>query len=105
MSTSLTFYRVTQGGLTLSVRATPKASRDAVSGIMQMPDGVVLKISVTAPPDKGQANDAVCRLIAAKLGLPKSAVAVISGHTDRRKVVHVSGDPETLVPLMQSWTP
>ncbi|MBL8628725.1 MAG: DUF167 domain-containing protein [Rhodospirillaceae bacterium] len=105
----MSFYRVAPGGLTLSVRVTPKASKAAINGTMAMPDGEVLKVSVMAPPDKGKANQAVCDLIAAKLGLPKSAVTVISGHTDRRKVVQVSLDQKAvdtnaLIAVVGEWT-
>ncbi len=99
----MTFYRAVPDGLNLSVRVTPKASKDAIAGTIAMPDGVALKLSVSAPPDKGKANQAVCELLAAKLGLPKSAVAVISGLTDRRKVVHVSGDTIALTQAVQHW--
>jgi hypothetical protein len=99
----MSFYRAVPDGLNLAIRVTPKSSKDDVIGTIAMPDGVVLKVSVSAPPDKGKANQAVCDLLAAKLGLPKSAVAVISGITDRRKIVHVSGDTTALVAAVQGW--
>jgi len=99
----MTFYRAVDGGLTLSVRVTPKASQTGVHGTIAMPDGMALKVAVSAPPDKGKANQAVCDVIAKELGLPKSAVAVISGATDRRKVLRVSGDVAALTAALQKW--
>jgi uncharacterized protein (TIGR00251 family) len=52
--------------------------------------GVVL-IRVTAPPVEGRANQAVCRLLARKLGLPLSSVGVVRGERSRDKLVEVEG--------------
>jgi uncharacterized protein (TIGR00251 family) len=90
------FYRADAEGLVLTLRVAPKASRDAIAGIMPTPDGHALKISVTAPPDKGKANMAVCALLAKAFGVAKSSVAVVSGETDRRKIVRIAGEPARL---------
>lgn len=50
-----------------------------------------LKIRVRAVPDKGAANAAVLKLLAKSLGVPKSALELISGHTARVKTVRVTG--------------
>ena len=49
------------------------------------------KVRVTAPPERGKANDAVVRLVAATLGLPRSAVTIVSGHGTREKTVEIVG--------------
>jgi uncharacterized protein YggU (UPF0235/DUF167 family) len=90
-------------GLVLAVKAAPKASRDAILGVMATPDGHALKVAVTAAPDKNKANVAVAALVAKALGVPKSAVQVIAGATDRRKLLHVDGDPAALSALAQKW--
>ncbi|MDX2144302.1 MAG: DUF167 family protein [Rhodospirillaceae bacterium] len=100
----MTFYRRASGGITLTVRATSKASADKVDGVAAMPEGPALKIKVGAPPDKGKANAAICALLARALGVPKSAVTISSGATDRRKVVAVTGDPDALIAIAQQWT-
>lgn len=76
----------------LSVKVSPKASRNAIQGWM----GEALKISVTAAPERGKANEAVIALLAETLNLPKAAVEVIRGHTQARKLVQIHGlsDPE-----------
>ncbi len=90
------FYRADADGLLLTLRVSPKASREAIVGVMPTQDGHALKISVTAPPDKGKANAAVVALLAKAFGVAKSSVAVVSGETDRRKIVRIAGDPATL---------
>ena len=53
------------GGIALTVRLTPKGGRDAIDGIKVLGDGrPVLKARVRAAPSEGEANDALCRLIA-----------------------------------------
>jgi len=78
----ITISRAAQG-VTISVLVQPGASRDRLCG----EHGGRLKLSVSAPPEKGRANKAVCRLLAAELGLNRSQVRVISGHTSRQKEV------------------
>jgi uncharacterized protein (TIGR00251 family) len=70
------------------VRLTPRGGRDAITGLRD--DGVVVA-RVSAPPVDGQANEALCRLLAKALGVPRSAVAVVRGQTARDKVVRVAG--------------
>ena len=48
-------------------------------------------VRVTAPPDEGKANAAVCKVVADALGLPKSAVTVVRGHTARTKTLEIAG--------------
>ena len=50
-------------------------------------------IRVTAPPEGGKANAAVCELIANVGGVPKSNVAVLRA-SSRNKLVEVDGADE-----------
>lgn len=99
------FFRAGGSGLTLTLRVSPKSSRDAIEGVMPTPDGWALKVAVTAPPDKGKANAQVIALLAKAFGLAKSKVTVTIGETDRRKVVHLAGDPAALMAVAQQWMP
>ena len=97
--------RKARDGLLLAVRATPKSSRDQVTGLHMDADGrVSLAVKVTAPPDKGKANKAVIALIAEWAGLPKSALSIVAGETDRHKSVLVTGNPAKLEALIASFT-
>ncbi len=53
-------------------------------------DGSV-KVWVSASPTDGQANEAVCRLLAEGLRLPRSRVSVKRGHSGRSKVLRIEG--------------
>ena len=70
-----------------SVRAQPLARRDEVVGVR---DGVLI-VRVRAPAIEGRANDAVCRLLAKRLGVPRVAVTVVRGGRGRDKVIQVDG--------------
>ena len=61
-----------------------------------------LVVRVTAPPEKGKANKAAAEAIAKAFGLPKSAVSVTAGETDRLKTFALSGDREILAARLQS---
>ena len=50
-----------------------------------------LEAKVQALPEDGQANAALCRLVADALGVPLAGVRVTAGHTSRRKSVFVAG--------------
>jgi uncharacterized protein (TIGR00251 family) len=57
---------------------------------------VVLQARVTAPPDKGKANEALVSLLAKAFGVPKSHVAIVSGETSRLKILEIQGDSASL---------
>jgi hypothetical protein len=71
----------------LRVRVQPRSRRDEVAGER---DGAVV-LRVRAPPVDGRANAAVCALVAARAGVPKSAVSVLRGAGSRDKVLRVEG--------------
>lgn len=89
--------RPEKDGVRLRVRLTPKASRDAVGRLERLADdNEVLIVHVRALPAEGAANAALARLVAGALGLAKSKVEVVAGHTSRVKTLRVEGDPENL---------
>ncbi len=76
----------------IEVRVTPRSSRNQI-----VVDGNVIKVYVTAAPTDGEANKAVCALIAKKLGIAPSKVDVVSGLTSRNKVLEIEGlEPESI---------
>jgi hypothetical protein len=73
----------------LNVKVIPRASRDAVAGF---DEAGVLRVRVTAVPVNGGANAAVLRLLAKRLGLPRTSVVLVHGATSRLKVVEIPLD-------------
>ena len=51
----------------------------------------LVRARVAAPPVGGQANAALVKLLAKRLGVPKSRISVVRGETAREKVVRVEG--------------
>jgi len=92
-------------GLTLTVRLTPRGGRDAIEGVEQLADGrAVIKARVRAVPEDGAANAALTRLLAKSLGVAASAVALVSGHTARIKILTVAGDAAMLEARLAALT-
>ena len=93
----------------IAVHVTPRAGRDEVWGVRVaeqggggapwVGDAREVCVRVAAPPDGGKANKAVCKLVASALGIPKSAVEVVSGQTSRHKRLSVACDSEKV----ESW--
>jgi uncharacterized protein (TIGR00251 family) len=71
----------------LRLKVVPGASRTESGGWL----GDALKVRVAAPPEKGQANAAVLAWLAATLGLPVSALRIVTGHGAPRKTVEIDG--------------
>jgi len=91
-------WAIVPGGVSLSVRLTPKGGRDAIDGIETLSDGrAVLKVRVAAPPTEGEANEALVRLIAKSVGVPPRDVALAAGVTSRIKRLIISGNGPTLI--------
>ena len=92
-------------GLALDVRLTPRGGRDAIEGVERRADGrVVLKVRVRAAPFEGQANDALCRLVARELGLAPRQVAIAAGESARIKRLRIAGDPRMLEATLDRLT-
>jgi len=93
-----------QGGVRLFVRASPRASRNAVQGLAPGADErMQLKVSVTAVPEDGKANAAIIELLAKAWRIPKSSIGVVAGGTDRSKILFVAGETESLMTRLTNW--
>jgi len=77
----------------LRLRVSPGARNARVVGR----HGQGWKVRVAAPPEGGRANEAVVRLLAETLSLPRGAVTLVSGHGARDKVVRLDGLDETQI--------
>ncbi len=69
----------------IRVKAVPGASREEIAE----PLGDRLKIRVSAPPEGGRANKAVCVLIARALGVKPKQVSIESGRSSPEKTIRV----------------
>jgi uncharacterized protein (TIGR00251 family) len=84
-------------GIRLHLRVTPNAGVDRIEGLETRDDGsTVLRVRVKAVPDKGKANAAVIALLAKALGIPRSAITLVTGDTARFKTLRIAGDPAVL---------
>jgi uncharacterized protein len=100
----VTPFQASAAGVRVRLKVTPKAKRNQIGGLLDEPDGgKALKVSVTTAPEDGKANDAVIALLAREWGVAKSAISVVMGATDRRKLVEIRGSPEDLLTKLQSW--
>ena len=76
-----------EGGVSFYVQVQPRASRDAIEG----EHADALKIRLTAPPVDDRANQALVRLLAERLNVPRASVRIVAGEKSRRKRVVVAG--------------
>lgn len=74
-------------GCVIGVRAQPGARRHCIVG----EHGGKLKVAVTAPADKGRANDAILGVLAEAFALKRSQVELLGGHFHREKVILLHG--------------
>ena len=79
--------RDTPAGGTFAVKVHPRAKKNAITGEL----GEALKLSLTAPPVDGRANEACIEFFANLLDVPRSSVTIASGETGRNKVMRVTG--------------
>ena len=79
--------RDTSAGATFAVKVHPRAKKNAITGEL----GEALKLSLTAPPVDGRANEACIEFFANLLDVPRSSVTIASGETGRNKVMRVTG--------------
>ena len=95
------FFRQCDDGVELYVRLTPRAAKDAVEGVEQTADGRChLAARVRAVPEKGEANSALEKLLAAEFGIPRKSVKVVAGSTSRLKTIRIIGNTAELAKLM-----
>ena len=76
------------GGAVFTAKIVPGSSGPTrICGLL----GEMLKVKVSAAPEKGKANQCLIKFLAEQLGVKKNAVSIISGTTSPVKHVKVSG--------------
>jgi len=78
----------TGNGVIFKIKVQPGAAKNEIVGVQ----GDALKVKINAPPVKGKANKALISFLADKLGVKKSEVEIISGHTSKIKKIKVVGE-------------
>lgn len=85
----------------VTVKVHPRARRSALTGRM----GEAYKLDLAAPPVDGKANEECVRFFAELAGVARSRVRILSGLTNRNKVVDVEGiEQEELEKLLARYT-
>ena len=82
-------FRVEQVGedVLIWIKAVPGASRNEITGVI----GDRLKVRISAPPEGGKANKAICEIVAKALGVKTQYVTIEKGQTKLEKLLCVSG--------------
>lgn len=74
-----------QDGVLLGVKVVPGASRTRYLG----PWRNLARIAVSAPPEKGKANQALVKYLADLLGVPKRSITVVRGQSSPIKKIRI----------------
>jgi uncharacterized protein len=84
-------WRHGDAGVIVYFRLTPKSSKDAIDGLQATAEGPAFQARVRALPSDGAANEALERLVADWLGVPKRSVRLATGGKSRLKSVAIGG--------------
>tara|TARA_R110002072_G_scaffold246891_1_gene406146 strand:- start:366 stop:659 length:294 start_codon:yes stop_codon:yes gene_type:complete len=88
----------------VALKVTPKASAGRLAGLAADAEGgLAVKVAVTAPADKGKANQAVVRLLAKEWGCAKSDLEIVQGASARAKTLLIRGDGPLLMRRLTDW--
>lgn len=71
----------------MRVRVTPRSSRNELLGLEEE----VLRVKLQAPPVEGEANRALLEFMARALDVPRSSIAIVTGHRSRQKTLAIRG--------------
>ena len=82
------FLKKSSEGITFNVFIQTRSSKNSVVGVY----GDALKIKLTAPPVEGAANKMCIEFLSKQLGVAKSTVSIISGHSSRIKRIFIKHD-------------
>ena len=83
-------YNAAARRLTLTLHIQPNARKSSIAGV----HGDALKVRIAAPAVDNKANAALVEFLSETLGVPRSAIAILSGATARRKVIGIAGGLE-----------
>jgi uncharacterized protein (TIGR00251 family) len=96
-------WMATADGIVIDVRLTPRGGRNAIEGTERRADGrAFIKARVRAAPADGEANTALCRLIAGAIDVALRDVTIVAGATSRVKRVHVRGQAAAIIATLRT---
>ena len=75
-------------GAAFTVRVVTRAQRNEIVGVQEDKS---LKIRLTAAPNDNQANEALIKFLAERLGVPEKAIEIVAGKDNRDKWISVEG--------------
>lgn len=85
-------------GVVFPVQVQPRAKQSQITGFR---DGA-LRIKVIVPPVEGAANEALKKLLARFLGVPKTSIEILKGTTAHRKLIYCRNlGPEALKHILE----
>ena len=75
----------------IQIRVLPNAKHSGWAGMW---NETHYKIALHAPAVDGKANEALIDFLSDETGVPKRAIHIISGHTNRCKIIEIDGISE-----------
>jgi uncharacterized protein (TIGR00251 family) len=84
---NLTIREVNEGVIFTAKIVPGSSSPTKICGLL---DGM-LKVKVSAVPERGKANQCLIKYLAGKLGVKKNTVSILSGETSPIKQIQVTG--------------
>ena len=79
--------REVDGALIFPVKVVSASSTTRFSGLYDR----MIKVKVSAAPEKGKANTSLVKFLAGRLGVKKSDMTIVSGHATALKQIRVTG--------------
>lgn len=79
-------------GIKVSVKIIPNASKCEIVGTIDD----ILRIKLDVPPIEGKANEKCVKFLSKLLGVPKTAIEIVSGEKSKNKVLYIKGNPDEL---------
>ncbi len=71
----------------IQIKVTPNASKNQLIGYQEG----VLRVRIRGVPEKGRVNEELIEFLADILGIAKSQIEILSGHTSRLKRLKIEG--------------
>ena len=91
-------------GVKLSIKTNPSAKQNKIGPVFEGLSGqYFLKISLTTAPENGKANKDLIKLLAKSLKFPASDFTLVSGQTNKQKIILIKDIDHSRYPHIQQW--